>query len=53
MCVDLREELREAIRDGFRKGKNTRRKASVAVTRPFECLMTLIVSNVDLELLLT
>ena len=45
LFVDLRKELREAIRDGCRKGKNTRRKASVAVTRPFECLMTLINSQ--------
>ena len=47
------KEVRKAIREDRRKGKKTRRKASVVVTRPFECLMTLIVPNVDLELLLT
>ena len=53
LCVDLGKEFRKAIREDFRKGKKTRRKASVVVTRPFECLMTLIVPNVDLGLLLT
>lgn len=51
LCVDLGKEFGEAIREGRSKGKKTRRKASVAVTRPLECLMAPIIPNVDLELL--
>ena len=46
LSVDLGKEVREAMREGRRKGKKTRRKASVAVTRPLECLMTFIISIV-------
>ena len=51
LSVDLGKEVREAMREGRRKGKKTRRKASVAVTRPLECLITFIIPIFDLELL--
>ena len=51
LSVDLGKKVTEAMPEGRRKGKKTRRKASVAVTRPLECLMTFIIPLVDLELL--
>ena len=51
LSVDLGKEVREAMREGRRKGKKTRRKASVAVTRLLECLITFIIPIFDLELL--
>ena len=52
--MGFRAVRREGINDGCRKGMKTRRRASVVVTRPLECLivvtMWILTSSFQLKL---